>query len=685
MHSMMNDQHLKLKRYFYTFLILFLTACSTSAPKAAQAQFDQHHTWKSEVVKIAANEFDVKFIVIPDEEWHIYSQFTEDGGPLPTVFTFEANKDIELVGKVKEIGKLHKEFDKLFGVNVSSFESNITFIQKVKIKNPKAVLKGSFEGQICKEECILFGPNDFEIKFDGTKSETPINTVDSVKKKLIDTSSSININGVDTVGKSTTIPTKFDFTFAKNSCSVKEENTDKSYWWIFIAGFLGGLIALLTPCVFPMIPLTVSFFTKGGKDQKQGLKKAAIYGISIIVIYVLLGIIITGTFGSDALNAMSTNIWFNMLFFVVFVVFAISFFGVFEITLPSSWANKTDTMASKGGNIGIFFMAFTLALVSFSCTGPIIGTLLVQAATGGGPTLFHHIPLKPLLGMFGFALALALPFTLFAIFPQWLQSLPKSGGWMGTIKVILGFVELALAFKFLSTVDMTMNYGVLRFEPFMVIWILIFGAMAIYCFGFLSKTKTSNLVKGFGVLSLLFTAYLVYGLINYQPIKFLSGIIPPTSYNFKDKNEEKFIHFRNYEEGLAYATQHNMPVLLDFTGFGCVNCRKIEDAVWTDEKVIEEMKKYVIISLYVDDKTALPQNEWYTSSANGRERKIKTVGQKWSDFQAKHFNTNSQPQYILLNTKEQLLNQPVAYQFSSNAENYVSFLQCGLVMNSQLK
>ncbi|MFN8283028.1 MAG: cytochrome c biogenesis protein CcdA [Chitinophagales bacterium] len=636
-------------------------------------------------MKISDNEFDVKIICILEDGWHIFSQFTEEGGPLPTVFTFEQNQDIELIGKVKETGKVHKEFDKLFGVYVTSLEDKITFTQKVKIKNPKAVLKGTFDGQICKESCILFGPEKFEIKFDGTKTEPIQNTNDSVKKKLIDTTASLIIQGINTIAKTVTTSSKFDFTFADNSCSVKAENTDKSYWWIFIAGFLGGLIALLTPCVFPMIPLTVSFFTKGGKDQKQGLKKAMIYGASIIIIYVLLGILITGIFGSDALNAMSTNIWFNLLFFVVFVVFAISFFGAFEITLPSSWANKTDSMSSKGGNLGIFFMAFTLALVSFSCTGPIIGTLLVQAATGGGPTLFNYIPLKPLLGMFGFSLALALPFTLFALFPQWLQSLPKSGGWMGTIKVILGFIELALAFKFLSTVDMTMNYGILRFEPFMLIWIIIFGAMSIYCLGIFSKSKSSNFVKGFGVLTLLFTGYLIYALINYKPINLLSGIIPPTSYNFKDKNEEKFIHFKNYDEGLAYAKEHKMPVLLDFTGFGCVNCRKIEDAVWTDEKVIEEMKKYVIISLYVDDKTALPENEWYNSSANGRERTIKTVGQKWSDFQAKHFNTNSQPQYVLLNTKEQLLNQPVAYQFSSKPENYILFLQCGLKMNEQLK
>lgn len=666
-------------QYTFSLLILLLSFFNS------KAEFEQHLTWKSEVEKIAENEFDLKIICTLDNGWHIFSQFTEEGGPLPTVFSFDKNPDIELIGKVKETGKSHKEFDKLFDVNVTTLEGKIIFTQKVKVKNPKAILKGAFDGQICKESCILFGPEKFEIKFDGTKENVAKDTTKNP------TSTIQPVNASDTNGRSnpaqqniTPISDKFDWKYADNSCSIKAENTDKSYWWIFIAGFLGGLIALLTPCVFPMIPLTVSFFTKGGKDQKQGLKKAMIYGISIIVIYVFLGILITSIFGSDALNAMSTNIWFNLLFFVVFVVFAISFFGVFEITLPSSWANKSDAMASKGGNLGIFFMAFTLALVSFSCTGPIIGTLLVQAATGGGPTLFHHVPLKPLLGMFGFSFALALPFTLFALFPQWLHSLPKSGGWMGTIKVILGFVELALAFKFLSTVDMTMNWNLLRFEPFMLIWILIFGAMAIYSFGIFSKTKTSTILKGFGALTLLFTIYLVYALINYKPINLLSGIIPPTSYNFKDKNEEKFIHFKSYEEGLAYAKQHNMPVLLDFTGFGCVNCRKIEDAIWTDEKVIEEMKKYVIISLYVDDKTALPETEWYTSTATGKEREVKTVGQKWSDFQAKHFQTNSQPQYILLNTKEQLLNQPVAYQFSSKPENYISFLQCGLTMNEQL-
>lgn len=639
----------------------------------AQAAFKEHLTWKSEVEKISETEYKVKFICSLEDEWHTYSQFTKEGGPLPTQFRFDKNNDIELIGKVEEVGKKHTKFDELFGVDVTSFDGDVTYVQRVKIKKPNAILKGEFDGQVCKDEegCMPFGPEKFAISLANGQQSIVIGKTDTITKQttVIDTTTKLN----PTVQQPINTSDKFDFTYAKNDCSVDVQTETKSWLWIFIAGFLGGLFALLTPCVFPMIPLTVSFFTKGGKDQKSGLVKALIYGLSIIIIYVSLGLIITSVFGSDALNAMSTNIWFNLLFFVVFIIFAISFFGVFEITLPASWANKTDSLSSKGGYLGIFFMAFTLALVSFSCTGPIIGTLLVV----GGSSLF--------IGLLGFGIALALPFTLFAMFPQWLKSLPKSGGWLTTVKVILGFIELALAFKFLSTVDMTMNYGILRFEPFMIIWILIFVVMSFYCLGIFFKNKPTNFVKGLGVITALFTTYLLIALVTYKPIPLLSGIIPPTSYNFKEKNEEKFIHFKDYEEGLAYAKAHNMPILLDFTGFGCVNCRKIEDAVWTNKNVIEEMKKYVIISLYVDDKTTLPQNEWFTSSATGKEKEVKTVGQKWSDFQAKHFQTNSQPQYILINSKEQLLNQPVAYDFASKPNNYISFLKCGLKMDNQLK
>lgn len=638
----------------------------------ANAQFESHLTWKSEVEKVSETEFKVKFICSLEDEWHTYSQFTKEGGPLPTQFRFEKNKDIELIGKVEELGKKKTKFDDLFGVDVTSFDGDVTFVQKVKIKKPDAVLKGEFDGQVCKDEvgCMPFGPEKFSIAFNGSANpESGVKSQDSVKK----TNSSIVDTSHSAIQQSNNSTINFDWSTAKNACSVDAEPQSRSWFWIFIAGFIGGLFALLTPCVFPMIPLTVSFFTKGGKEQKSGVSKALIYGSSIVIIYVSLGLIIKTLFGSDALNAMSTNIWFNLLFFVVFILFALSFFGLFEITLPASWANKTDSLSGKGGYVGIFFMAFTLALVSFSCTGPIIGTLLVI----GGSSLFF--------GLLGFGIALALPFTLFALFPNWLQSLPKSGGWLTTVKVILGFIELALAFKFLSVVDMTMNWGILRFEPFMVIWILIFAVMSLYCLGTFFKNNPTNFVKGLGVVTLAFTIYLIYCLSGYKTPAFLSGIIPPTSYNFKAKNTEPFIHFKDYEEGMAYAKAHDMPVLLDFTGFGCVNCRRIEDNVWSDEKVTEKLKEYVIISLYVDDRKALPENEWYKSSATGKEREVKTVGQKWSDFQAKYFQTNSQPQYILINTKEQLLNQPVAYNFAKDKNKYISFLECGLTMNKQLK
>lgn len=675
--SIVNGQWLMVnKLWTKTFITLYFLLVAL----VSNAAFEQHLTWKHEVEKISETEYKVKFICELEENWHTYSQYTAEGGPLPTEFRFEKNKDIELIGKVEEIGKKQKKFDDIFGVDVTEFDGNVTFVQRIKLKNPKAILKGEFDGQVCKDEvgCMPFGPEKFTITFDKITNVNTTNStntaVDTGKAKIPSINTTQPIDTGNTINNTNYTPSdKFDFSTAKNACSVDTQKEQKGWFWIFMAGFLGGLFALLTPCVFPMVPLTVSYFTKGGKEKKAGVSKALMYGASIIIIYVSLGLIITKLFGSDALNAMSTNIWFNLLFFVVFIVFALSFFGLFEITLPASWVNKTDSLSSKGGYLGIFFMAFTLALVSFSCTGPIIGTLLVV----GGSSLFF--------GLLGFGIALALPFTLFALFPQWLHSLPKSGGWLTTVKVILGFIELALAFKFLSVVDMTMNWNLLKFEPFMLIWIIIFGVMAMYCLSIFFKTKHGKVVKGIGVLTLLFTIYLVYALINYKSIKLLSGIIPPTSYNFKTKNAETFIHFKDYKEGMQYAKAHNMPVLLDFTGFGCVNCRKIEDNIWTDAQVIERLKDYVIISLYVDDRKALPQEEWYSSTATGKEREVKTIGQKWSDFQAKHFKTNSQPQYILINTKEQLLNQPVAYDFAKDKNNYISFLDCGLKMNEQLK
>jgi thiol:disulfide interchange protein DsbD len=665
-----------MKRLLINILLLLTIATSV----LAQPSFESHLKFKTEKEDLGNNEYNLKIICTLDKDWHVYSQFTSEGGPLPTRFVFEPNKDVKLIGKVEEVGKLEKKMDELFGVEVSSFAKTVTFVQKVKVENKNAVLKGEFDGQVCKDEegCMPFGPEAFTFSFSDNNAPASVDTAQQVP--TIENSTPSITQKSD----------KFDWQFSENGCSNKTEQKDKSIFLIFLFGFLGGLVALLTPCVFPMIPLTVSFFTKGGKDTKHGIQKALIYGVSIIIIYLLLGLIITSVFGSDALNAMSTNIWFNLLFFIVFIIFAFSFFGFYEITLPSSWTNKSDSLASKGGNLGIFFMAFTLALVSFSCTGPIIGTLLVEAATGGGPTILGRIPLKPTVGMFGFSLALALPFTLFALFPQWLHSLPKSGGWMKTVKVTLGFIELALAFKFLSIVDMTQNWGILRIEPFLIIWIILFTLLALYLLGIIrakeDKHETISIPrKAFGVISVAFVVYLIYGLFTYQPLKLLSGLAPPVGYNFKSENKETLTHFKDYEEGLAYAKEHNLPILLDFTGYGCVNCRKIEEHVWTNIDIKNLLSKYVIISLYVDDRKELPENEWYTSTATGTEKKIKTVGQKWSDFQAKHFQTNSQPYYVLINPQEKVLNQPVDYSFSSDVDNYRKFLECGINIHQQIQ
>ena len=654
----------------------------------ADAQGIQSHlSFKTSTETLGNNEFNLKVICTLDKDWHVFSQFTDDGGPLPTRFIFKPNKDVQLIGKVQEVGKLHKKFDELFGVNVASFDNQVTFVQKVKVNNLNTTLEGEFDGQVCKDEegCMPFGPEKFSFSFNNVRETNTTN-----QKDVAAPSSDKHI----TINSESEQPqinnSKFDWQYADNNCSVQSERKDKSILLIFLFGFIGGLVALLTPCVFPMVPLTVSFFTKGGKDKKQGIKKALTYGLSIIVIYVFLGLVITSLFGSDALNAMSTNVWFNMAFFIIFVIFAFSFFGFYEITLPSSWANQSDSLAGKGGNLGIFFMAFTLALVSFSCTGPIIGTLLVEAATGGGPTILGRIPIKPTIGMFGFSTALALPFTLFALFPQWLQSLPKSGGWMSTVKVTLGFIELALAFKFLSIADMTQNWGILRIEPFLAIWIILFFALALYLFGLFrsaeskAKEKISLPRKIFSVTSLLFAVYMMYGLFTYKPLKLLSGLAPPVGYNFKKDKSETFIHFKDYDEGLAFAKTNNLPILLDFTGFGCVNCRKVEEHIWTNSAIDNLLHQYVVISLYVDDRKELPSKQWYISNSTGKEREVKTIGQKWSDFQALHFKTNSQPYYVLIDKEERILNQPVDYSFSSSVDNYKQFLECGLNMSKLL-
>ncbi|RLD76957.1 MAG: thiol:disulfide interchange protein, partial [Bacteroidetes bacterium] len=474
----------------------------------------------------------------------------------------------------------------------------------------------------------------------------------------------------------------------------KEKN--RSLWVLFGLSFLAGFAALLTPCVFPMIPMTVSFFTKQSKSKAQGIRNAIIYGVSIVVLYVLLGTVITAIFGADSLNALSTNVWFNIIFFLLLIVFAVSFLGAFEITLPSSWGTKIDSQADRGGLIGIFFMALALAIVSFSCTGPIVGTALVAAAAQGG--------IAPVISMFGFSLAIALPFALFAAFPGWMNSLPKSGGWLNTVKVFLGFLELALAFKFLSNADLVLQGHWLEREVFIAIWITIFGMLALYLFGKIKLPHDSDLPfisvgrLSLGLVVLAFTIYMIPGLWG-APLKLISGFPPPMHYSEapygvgytktgggegvshgeipKDAHlgPHDIISFHDYETGMAYARKINKPVLLDFTGWACVNCRKMESKVWSDPSVLQILKNdIVLISLYVDDKRPLPENEQYTSEITGK--KIKYIGNKWSDFQIKKYKANAQPYYVLLDHEGNNLNEHTAY--NTDIEEYLDWLDRGI-------
>ncbi len=623
-------------------------------------------------------------------EWHIYSQFTPDGGPLPMTFTFDKKSCYELIGKVTE-PKPHEEFDSTFGVKVLTFTGSNTFTQKIKLSGTACKITGHIDGQVCKESCILF---DSTFVFDigskekgslekGSKAVLEASTAgmhdtvtSSAPAKIpVDTSASSSGAAVTTssVSGSGTL---------EEGCGISEDGsgatTDKSFWGIFIAGMLGGFLALLTPCVFPMIPMTVSFFTKRSGSRKKGIMNALIYAASIIIIYVVLGLLVTVSFGSDALNDLASNGFFNMLFFVIFIIFAISFFGAFEIVLPSSIINKADKASDRGGLIGIFFMAFTLSLVSFSCTGPIIGTLLVEAAHG-------RSYIGPVAGMFGFSFALAIPFAIFAMFPGLLHAMPKSGGWLNTVKVCLGFIELALALKFLSNVDLAYHWGFLKREIFIVLWIIIFAMMGFYLLGklrFSHDSEVEIISIGrliFAIMSLSFALYLTPGIWG-APLKLISGFPPPEFYKeWKTSKGGDCPHdlncFHDFDEGMKYAKTQGKPVMIDFTGWSCVNCRKMEDNVWSDPKVLKKLSDdYVLVSLYVDDKELLPEAMQSISATTGK--KIKTTGNKWSDLQASVYNTNSQPYYILLDNKGKILAHPRGY--TPNIKQYLSYLDEGL-------
>ncbi len=625
-------------------------------------------TWKFNTKKISDTEFDLVLDAKIDKGWYVYSQYLEsDEGPVATNFLIEEPKNVDPIGKAKERGTKKSGFDKMFEMDVTKFSDNLTIIQRIKVPKGTKSIKGYVEFMTCNDErCLPPTPIDFDLSLTGDGSAN-----------LGGGNTGIEASGGD---KGSAVAGSSKFGDPVNDCGEKKDFSN--LWLIFILGFGGGLIALLTPCVFPLIPLTVSYFTKQSQNKAKGITNAIIYGLSIIVIYVGLGMTLTLIFGPQIMNEISTNGFVNILFFVLFVIFAFSFFGYFEITLPSSWANKTDSLGDKGGLLGIFFMAFTLAIVSFSCTGPIIGTLLVQAGTAGD-IAEGGIAMGPPIGMLGFAIALALPFALFAAFPGWLNSLPRSGSWMTTVKVVLGFIELALALKFLSIVDLAYHWGFLRYELFMGLWALIALGLTLYLFGFI-KFPHDGPMKGlsktrfaFGFLSMLMTFSFAHSLFTYSPSFLTSGLAPAVHYNYF--NPEKgdcplnLDCFKDYESGLAEAKRTKKPMLIDFTGYGCVNCRKMEEFVWPKPEVLKRLQKdYILISLYVDDRTKLDKK--YVSDVDGKTKR--TVGNKWADFQAKHFNANSQPYYVLASHDEQLLSLPKEY--TPDVQEFVSFLDCGL-------
>ncbi len=663
------------------------------------AQILKPVTWSFSTEPINEKEAYVIFTASIDEGWHVYSQFIEEGGPIPTSFTFNKSADFKPEGKTLETPKAISAFDNNFGMKISWHEHQAVFKQRISLNKPEVKVTGTLAYMVCNDKQCL-PPEDLEFAVNVKVGKA------DVKPKEASVKSAELVSPVQEMVKdsvTTDTPTKTDTSTSKvapaniSPTSEKQDTSKKSLWAIFIAGFIGGILALIMPCIFPMLPLTVSYFTKKAGSRSKAITHAGIYGLSIIAIYVALGMIITISFGSDALNDLASNGVFNFLFFLLLVVFAVSFFGAFEITLPNAWVNKIDEQSDRGGMVGLFFMAFALALVSFSCTGPIIGTLLVQAASMGERV-------GPAVGMLGFALALAIPFTLFAAFPSLLKSLPKSGGWLNTVKVALGFIELALAFKFLSNVDLAYHWEFLDREVFLVLWIVIFAMLGFYILGKLKFSHDSDLPfitiprLFLAIVTLAFTIYMIPGLWG-APLKAISAWLPPqTTQDFdlytntlsspsigQDTIKRKYAGlfkepyhlngFFDYEQALEYSKEQGKPLFIDFTGHSCVNCRKMEASVWSDPEVLSRLKNdFVLVSLYVDDKTDLPQNEQYVSKFSGK--KIKTIGNKWSDFQASTFETNSQPYYVIVNNSGKVLVPPQA--FNLDVKNYVKFLDSGV-------
>ena len=671
------------KSIFSILLLLFAVV--------VQAQIQEPVKFKSELKTLQAGEAEVVFTGTIDKGWHVYSTDLGDGGPISATFNVESISGAELVGKLKPVGKEVAAFDKLFEMKVRYFENTAQFVQKLKLTGGEYKVEGFLEYGACNDENCL-PPTQVPFKFSGKAEGTAVNGPAADKaadagdvdwEKSSDTAQTAAMaiiggaesdTGINVAGDGTTDRWKpvIDELQALGE-TVSQE--DMSWIYIFITGFVGGLLALFTPCVWPIIPMTVSFFLKRSKDKKKGIRDAWTYGASIVVIYVGLGLLVTGIFGANALNSLSTNAVFNIFFFLMLVVFAASFFGAFEITLPSKWSNAVDSKAEKtGGLLSIFLMAFTLSLVSFSCTGPIIGFLLVQVSTTGNM-------IAPAIGMLGFAIALALPFTLFALFPSWLKSMPKSGGWMNVIKVTLGFLELAFALKFLSVADLAYGWRILDRETFLALWIVLFALLGFYLLGKVKfphdddDTKVSVPRFFMALASLAFAVYMLPGLWG-APLKAVSAFAPPMqTQDFNLYNNEVHAKFDDYDLGMEYARQHGKPVMLDFTGYGCVNCRKMELAVWTDPKVSDIINNdYVLITLYVDNKT--PLSSPVKIMENGTERTLRTVGDKWSYLQRVKFGANAQPFYVLIDNEGKPLNK--SYSYDESIPKYIEFLQTGL-------
>ncbi|MRX67538.1 thiol:disulfide interchange protein DsbD [Flavobacterium resistens] len=674
------------------FLLFFIFSFAKS-----NAQVLEPVKWTSKIEKKSGNNAVLIFDGTIEKDWHMYSQFTPEGGPLALEIAFKNQKgNYELVGKAKE-GKNRTAFNDVFGVNETFFEGKAHIEQEIKIVNPNLkTVDVEFDFQVCKEVCINSNKK-FSIAIPSTFNMDAVPAITEAKKD----ETKVTGIAVDTIAKAAdtakvqVVKSNVEEPISKEDMPAPAPS--RSLWSIFFLAFLGGFAALFTPCVFPMIPMTVSFFTKQSKSRAKGIRNAIIYGLSIIAIYVILGLIVTKIFGADALNALSTDVWFNLIFFVILVVFAVSFLGAFEIMLPNSWANKADQQADKGGLVGILFMALALAIVSFSCTGPIVGTLLVEAASNGG--------IAPIVGMLGFSSALALPFMLFALFPGWLNSLPKSGGWLNTVKVVLGFLELALAFKFLSNADLVLQLHFLEREVFLAIWIAIFGTLALYLFGKITlphDSPTHHISVGrlsLGLLVLSFTIYMIPGLWG-APLKLISAFPPPPQYSESpfgvggsgnstgstesikglpegaELGPHGIMVFHDYEDGLAYAKEINKPIMLDFTGYACVNCRKMENNVWSDPSVLPILKNdVVLISLYVDDKRELPKNEQHVTKAGDE---IITVGDKWTDFMISKYKTNTQPLYVITDLEgNNLHSSKPTISYVSTAE-YLQWLKEGI-------